>query len=161
MIVDMFSTFVDYKFLILCMVYLIVIDSTFILASPIDKAKRVLKKINTVNKRKRHINRLLNITMSCKDISIILDEIINIRVELYDIVKGLDENSSTKKLKANITSELYELHTLYDMVSDLYYVKIINKNPLSTYDNVMEILIKYKPIYLKIHNQIDIGDIVL
>ena len=149
----------DMLFLILFFGF--VIDSNLICPSPWVKARKLIKIFTLINNQKRDVNSLLTITMKCYDINKVIRLLWSINFNMSKIIDSLDENSKTKPIRESLIKEKGDIFNLIHLMTVLLDKKIDVVTTGDVYDDVIQILKLYRPIYTKIHKHTYVGDILL
>ena len=161
MLLDAFTPHLNLGILAMLILALLLIDSNIICSDPRTKAKRIIRLFSVLNKQKREINKLLTITIQVKELKQVLGKLLIAEYILYTIINRLDDNSKTKSLKESLRKQITELDVLEIRVLNLLHKKQDNASTIDVYDDIMEILKLYRPIYTKIHKHTYVGDILL
>ena len=161
MLLDIFTPHLETGVLVILILTILLIDSNLICLDPRAKANKIIRCIDKVNKYKKEINKLLRITMTTTDIHKVFSKLLVITYYINDIEDLLDENSKTKIFKESVEDELKELLVLRDMLFDLHYKRQRHDLAIETCDEIVAILIYYRPIYNRIYKHVDIDNLIL
>ena len=159
MLLDMIIENLDFSILVLIL-GLSVCDN-LICHDPQDKASRIIKIFTLINNQKREVNSLLTITMRCYNINKVIRLLWSINFNMSKIIDNLDENSKTKPIRESLLKQKEDILILIHLMTILLDKKIDAVNTGDVYDDVIQILKLYRPIYTKIYQPIDMSDILL
>jgi hypothetical protein len=152
---------IQYDVLVMLLILFIIIDSNLICADPRSKAYKIVKQLMRINKYKRDVNRLLTITMKTKDIRLIVYKLYKIKHVTADILNTLDYNSKTIKYRKSLIEQLKEIDVIIDELVLLVCRRTEYTEAIDEYDSVLHILRLYRPIYNRIHQVVEVDDLIL